>query len=221
MKRAEDLAARFERMNLRELELRSQGFTNIAGIDEVGRGPLAGPVCVAACILHPDRPVMGLNDSKKLSPKQRLELRDEIKAKALAFSVKLIAPGFIDQNGINAAIQLATHEALHELRPQADFCLFDYVSWTLPVPGEKIVKGDNHCNCIAAASILAKVTRDRYMQKMDAEYPGYGFATNVGYGSKAHLEALAQQGPSAIHRLSYLSRILAAQTEPGHHIDKD
>lgn len=221
MKSTEDLTARFERMNLREVELRGQGYAHIAGIDEVGRGPLAGPVCVAACILHPEQPIYGLNDSKKLSAKQRLELRDEIKAKAVAYSVKLIAPAYIDQNGINAAIQLATLEVLHELQPQADYCLFDYVSWTLPVPGEKLVKGDGHCNCIAAASILAKVTRDRYMQKMAVEYPAYGFASNVGYGSKAHLEALAQYGPSAIHRLSYLTKILAEQPQPGLNFDSD
>ncbi len=209
----ETLEARFIRMNVREEELRTGGYLHIVGVDEVGRGPLAGPVCVAACILDPKRPILGLNDSKKLSLKKRLVLLDEIKEAAITYSVKLIAPHYIDTHGINAAIRLATDEALYSLNPRADYALFDYVSWDLPIEGEKIVQGDAHCNCIAAASILAKVTRDRYMQELDFKYPGYGFSTNVGYGSKAHLDALINQGPCPAHRHSFISKIIARRKE--------
>ncbi len=209
----ESPAERFARMNCREEALWQQGYKYVAGVDEVGRGPLAGPVCVAACILDPQQSILGLDDSKKLTAKKRLLLVDEIKRKALAYAVKLVTPHYIDTYGINAAIRLACNEALHALEPQADYALFDYVSWELPMRGEKVVKGDATCNCIAAASILAKVTRDRYMQEQALLYPEYGFDSNAGYGSKAHVEAIRQFGATKIHRISFLQKILLQPPE--------
>ncbi len=199
---------RFIRMNAKEEALRLKGYLKVAGIDEVGRGPLAGPVCVAACILNPNQKLLGLNDSKKLSKKTRETLFDEIREKALTYSVKLVSPQYIDRKGINDAILLATKEALNALNPGPDFVLYDYVTWELPSPGEKIIQGDANCNCIAAASILAKVARDKYMAEQHKVFPDYGFNTNVGYGSKPHIEAILRLGPSPIHRLSYLKKIL-------------
>lgn len=217
-RRREDEAQRFARMNRREEALWAAGYARVAGIDEAGRGPLAGPVCVAACILDPARPVLGLNDSKKIAAGKRERLAEELKEAALAYAVRLVAPRYIDAAGINRAIRLAAREALAALAPSADYCLYDYVSWTLPEEAERIVGGDARCNCIAAASILAKVARDRYMREQARLYPEYGFASNVGYGSAAHLEALRRCGPSPIHRLSFLRKILAqpaADARPG------
>lgn len=199
---------RFSRMNVKEEALHLEAYLHIAGVDEVGRGPLAGPVCVGACILDPHQPIFGLNDSKKLTKKAREALISEIKKKAIAYAVKLVSPQYIDSEGINAAIQLATLESLYALEPKPDYVLFDYVSWALPSPGEKIIQGDATCNCIAAASVLAKVTRDRFMVEAHEKYPEYGFNTNMGYGSKAHIEAVKRLGPTPMHRMSYLKKIL-------------
>ncbi|WP_096087301.1 ribonuclease HII [Agaribacterium haliotis] len=176
----------------------------IAGVDEVGRGPLAGDVVAAAVILPPQFELDGLNDSKKISDKKRERLFDEIKQQALAWSVARASVEEIDDINILQASLLAMKRAVQALEPQPDFVQVDgnkLPEWSYP--SEAIVQGDGKVAAISAASVLAKVTRDREMQAFDAKYPGYGFASHKGYPTKAHLNALAELGVSPIHRRSY------------------
>ncbi|WP_415721024.1 ribonuclease HII [Photobacterium ganghwense] len=178
--------------------------TCIAGVDEVGRGPLVGAVVTAAVILDPANPIEGLTDSKKLSEKKRNLLFDEIKEKALAWSLGRCEPEEIDQLNILQATMVAMQRAVAGLAVQPDFVLVDGNKVPqLPMPAQAVVKGDLRVAEISAASILAKVTRDREMEVLDAEYPQYGFAKHKGYPTKAHFEALAEHGAIEQHRKSF------------------
>ncbi len=180
------------------------------GVDEAGRGPLAGPVYAAAVILDPDRSIAGINDSKKLSEKKREALFDTICAEAVAFSVASATVEEIEEYNILQATYLAMCRAVAGLGDRVRYALIDgnRLPPQLPVPGEYVVKGDALSASIGAASILAKVSRDRVMREMDALYPGYGFAVHKGYGTAAHTAALRELGPCPIHRRSFLTKIL-------------
>ena len=190
-----------------EAELHAQGVSVICGIDEAGRGPLAGPVCAAACILPAGLELPGLNDSKKLSEKRREALYEQITARALAWAVCLVDERTIDEINILQATFRAMRGAVEELKLRPELCLADgNQDPGLDLPTQTVVKGDSSCACIAAASILAKVTRDRLMIQMDAKYPGYGFAAHKGYGTRAHYAAIAEMGLCPIHRRSFFKR---------------
>ena len=176
----------------------------LAGVDEVGRGPLAGPVVTAAVILDPDNPVEGLRDSKKLSERKRESLYEQIRERALAWCLGRCEVAEIDQLNIHGATMLAMERAVSGLTPAPEFVAVDghrCPEWQWP--SMAVVKGDNRMDAIAAASILAKVTRDREMVAMDRDYPGYGLAGHKGYPTKAHIEALKNQGASPMHRRSF------------------
>ncbi len=183
--------------------------TYICGIDEVGRGPLAGPVLAGAVILPKDAQILYLNDSKKLSPKRREELYDEILDVAVATGIGRAEPERIDEINILNATYEAMRMAIDQLSVRPDVLLVDAV--TIPdidIPQVPIVKGDAKSVSIAAASILAKVTRDRMMVEYDRLYPGYDFASNKGYGTKAHIEALRKLGPCPIHRNTFIMKFI-------------
>ena len=190
-----------------EEELFAQGIVSVCGIDEAGRGPLAGPVCAAAVILPPHLEIPGLNDSKKLSDKRRRELMPVIKEQAIAYGIGMARHEEIDQINILQATFLAMERALAQLEGKAKFALIDgnrEKDFGLPVM--TVVKGDSRSANIAAASILAKVTRDDLMEALAEEYPQYGFEIHKGYGTKAHYEALRTYGPSPIHRMTFLKK---------------
>jgi len=190
-----------------EDELYSQGIQMVCGVDEAGRGPLAGPVCAAAVILPPHLEIQGLNDSKKLSDKRRRELMPVIQEKAVAYGIGFASHEEIDEINILQATFLAMERAIAQLAGKAEFALIDgnrEKDFGLPV--RTVVKGDSLSASIAAASILAKVTRDDLMEALAQEYPGYGFEIHKGYGTKAHYEALQKFGPSPVHRMSFLKK---------------
>ena len=186
-----------------------RGFTAVCGIDEAGRGPLAGPVYAAAVLLPEGLVIEGLNDSKKLSEKKREALFDVICENALAYGIGFADEKEIDEINILQATYLAMRRAYDNMQKKCDYVLVDGNRMPpMPVPGETIVKGDAKSPSIAAASILAKVSRDRVMLKYAEEYPEYEFEKHKGYGTKAHTEALLQHGPSPIHRKTFLKKIL-------------
>ena len=190
-----------------EEELYSQGIVTICGVDEAGRGPLAGPVCAAAVILPPHLQIPGLDDSKKLSDKRRRELFPVIKEQAIAYGIGLASHEEIDEINILQATFLAMKRALAQLEGKADFALIDGNRETdFGLPVQTVVKGDSRSANIAAASVLAKVTRDDIMDAMANDYPQYGFAVHKGYGTKAHYAALTAHGPSPIHRMTFLKK---------------
>jgi len=176
----------------------------IAGVDEVGRGPLAGPVVAAAVILDPKRPIEGLADSKAISEQKREQLAIVIRERALAWALGRAEHVEIDSINILQASLLAMRRAVLALQPQPEFALIDGNRCpTLPCPAEAIIKGDARVAAISAASILAKVSRDQEMLELDRQYPGYGFASHKGYPTKAHIGALAALGVTPIHRRSF------------------
>lgn len=177
----------------------------VAGVDEVGRGPLAGPVVAAAVILDPNQPIEGLIDSKKISEKRREILADEIKEKALAWSISRVGVDEIDRINILQASLRAMSIAVSELKQQPDFVMIDgnRIPADLNINAEAVVKGDDRVSCISAASIIAKVARDHEMIEMDNIYPGYGLAKHKGYPTKVHIEALQQLGVTEIHRRTF------------------
>ncbi len=180
------------------------GYAHVAGIDEAGRGPLAGPVMAAAVILPAGLLLNGVDDSKKLSPAIREKLFDIIMARALSVGIGIIGPDEIDRINILQATRSAMLAAVQQLTPQPDYLLIDGITTiNTKIPQKTIKKGDSLSLSIAAASIIAKVTRDRLMVKMDTTYPGYGFAGHKGYGSAAHMEAIRVLGPSPIHRRTF------------------
>lgn len=182
----------------------TQGFLKVAGVDEVGRGPLAGPVVAAAVILPVGVQLAGVDDSKKLSPHKREILFEVITAQALSIGIGSIGPEIVDSINILQATRLAMLNAVQQLSPQPDYLLIDGITpINSALPQKTVKKGDSLSLSIAAASIIAKVTRDRLMTEMDQRYPGYGFAGHKGYGSAAHLEAIRRLGPSPIHRLTF------------------
>lgn len=190
-----------------EETLFGQGFRLICGVDEAGRGPLAGPVCAAAVILPPHLEIPGLDDSKKLTDKRRRELMPIIQEKAVAYGIAFASHTEIDQINILQATFLAMERALAQLSVQPDFVLIDgnrEKDFGLPV--KTVVKGDSLSANIAAASILAKVTRDDFMEEKAKEYPQYGFEIHKGYGTKAHYAALTDYGPCPIHRMTFLKK---------------
>lgn len=196
-------------MNEIENEIKKRGYARIAGVDEAGRGPLAGPVCAAAVILPDGCEIEGLNDSKKLSEKKREKLFDEIKEKAFAWSAVMIDEKIIDEVNILNATFLAMNQAVDMLSEKPDYVIIDGNRIkNMEIPHETVVKGDARCKSIAAASIIAKVTRDRYMLEMAKIYPEYGFEKHKGYGTKAHYAALEEYGISPIHRKTFLKKLL-------------
>lgn len=201
---------RTQKMQIFEKEYAA--FSYICGIDEVGRGPLAGPVVAGAVILPKDCDILYLNDSKQLSEKKREELYDVIMEKAVATGLGSVSPERIDEVNILQATYEAMREAISKLSPQPDILLNDAV--TIPLVSIKqvpIIKGDAKSISIAAASIIAKVTRDRLMVQYDSIYPQYGFASNKGYGAAAHMEALKKYGPTPIHRRSFIKNIMETE----------
>ncbi len=199
---------RLKKMRLYEETCEKQGYTLICGIDEAGRGPLAGPVAAGAVILPKDCVIFGLNDSKKLSPRRREELYLEITEKAVAWGVGLVSPQRIDEINILQADYEAMCEAIGKLSVMPEILLNDAVKIPqVKIPQVPIVKGDSASVSIAAASILAKVTRDRLMDEYDDVFPEYGFASHKGYGTAAHYEALKKYGPCSIHRRSFLKTL--------------
>jgi len=184
-------------------------YTYICGIDEAGRGPLAGPVVAGAVILPADCKILYLNDSKQLSAKRREELYEEIKEKAVAWSVGLASPAVIDEINILQANYVAIREAIAGLKVKPELLLNDAMKIPgVQLPQVSIIKGDAKSLSIAAASVMAKVTRDRIMCQYDELYPEYEFASNKGYGSAAHIEAIRKYGPCPIHRRSFIGNFL-------------
>ena len=201
-------------VNLWEIENShfEQGIEIICGVDEAGRGPLDGPVCAAAVILPKGLEIPGLNDSKKLTDKRRRELMPIIKEQSLAYGIAFASHEEIDQINILQATFLAMQRALSRLKIRPDLALIDgNRQKDFGINVETVVKGDSRSANIAAASVLAKVTRDDYMETMAAEYPGYGFEIHKGYGTKAHYEALRNLGPSPIHRMTFLKKFYGAE----------
>jgi len=187
-----------------EHQARRNGFQLVAGIDEAGRGPLAGPVVAAAVILPADLLIKGVNDSKKLSPATRERLFDTIMSQAVSVGVGMGSAELIDRINILQATRHAMLEAVSRLALQPDYLLIDGISTIdSPIPQKTIKKGDSLSISIAAASIIAKVTRDRLMRELDKLHPGYGFSGHKGYGSALHMEAIRRLGPSPVHRLTF------------------
>lgn len=190
-----------------EDQFHENGYAVICGVDEAGRGPLAGPVCAAAVILPDHIDIPGLNDSKKLSDKKRRELFPLIKEQAIAYGIGLASQEEIDTINILQATYLAMERALEQLNVKPDLALIDgNRAKDFGIPVQTVVKGDSLSASIAAASILAKVTRDDLMLELAQEYPGYGFEVHKGYGTKAHYEALREMGPCPIHRMTFLKK---------------
>ena len=188
-----------------ELAARDAGYRHVCGIDEAGRGPLSGPVVAAACVLEPGTEIPGLNDSKKLTPKKRDLLYDLVIERATDIAVGFATPEEVDSINILNATMLAMRRAIAALKEPADYalvdgnCIRDY-----PIPARAIIKGDSLSMSVAAASILAKVTRDRLCLEDDRQYPMYGFAKHKGYGTAEHIAALRTYGPCPIHRKTFL-----------------
>ncbi len=193
-----------------ELDYHKQGIKYIAGIDEAGRGPLAGPVVVGCVIMPEDSFIEGVNDSKKVSEKKREKLYDEIINNAISWSVAVIGWHEIDELNILNATKKGVTECINNLETKPELILVDALKGidTCNIPYVSMVKGDAKCYSISAASILAKVTRDRIMREWDEVYPQYGFAKHKGYGTKAHIEALKEYGPCPIHRKTFITHFV-------------
>ena len=203
----------FERLQeLKKIEksLYEQGLKSICGIDEAGRGPLAGPVVVASVIMKPDSMIEGVNDSKKVSEKKREVLYDQIIDEAIAWGVGIVDHKEIDRINILNATKVAVTDAIKKLKRRPDRILVDALTGidTLGIPYTPIVKGDANCYSIAAASIIAKVTRDRIMRQWDEVYPQYGFEKHKGYGTSQHIAAIKEYGLCPIHRRSFVKNII-------------
>ena len=186
-----------------ERELRARGFSAVAGVDEVGRGALFGPVVAAAVILAPGRPVRGLNDSKLLEPERREVLSARIRERAVAWAVAAVDSATIDYMNIYQASRLAMRLAVSRLHPPPDFVLTDAMPLELALPQRSLIKGDARCHAIAAASIVAKVYRDACMCAWDRVFPEYGLASHKGYATAEHRQAIAAHGLTPLHRLSF------------------
>lgn len=210
-KRAEAIKREHERlfaMSSMELEAYSQGYQFVGGIDEAGRGPLAGPVVAACAILPPGVLIERINDSKKLSPAVREELFDEIKEKAVAYGIGIVDNETIDRINIYEATKRAMCLAVENMKTKPDYLIIDAVKLSLDIPQLAVPKADSNSISVAAASILAKVTRDRIMDELDKVYPDYGFAKHKGYGTKEHIEAIKEKGLCPIHRRSFTGKIV-------------
>lgn len=202
-----------ERLNLlkaEELKLYSDKLQYICGIDEAGRGPLAGPVVVGAVILPKDSFIEGVNDSKKISEKKRERIYEQIIAEAISYGVGIVDQKTIDEINILNATKLGVKLALEQMKIKPDLILVDALNNmdTLGIPFKSVIKGDAKHYSIAAASIIAKVTRDRIMQEWDELYPVYGFAKHKGYGTAAHIQAIKENGPCILHRQSFIKNFI-------------
>ena len=186
-----------------EMALRRRGYRYPAGVDEAGRGSLFGPVYAAAVILNPERPIRGLNDSKQLEPEARQALAQEVRSRALCWAVAAASAAEIDRINIRQASRLAMRRAVAALSPPCDSLLIDAMEIDWPAPQTPLIKGDARSTVIAAASILAKVERDRSMEALDRAFPGYGIARHKGYPTPEHRDALRRLGPTPLHRRSY------------------
>ena len=208
-KRKREIQAELEEINRLEIMLRyekelyAEGINLIAGVDEVGRGPLAGPVVAAAVILPKDCKIKGLNDSKKIPKKKHEEIFQVVKENALAIGIGVMDNHVIDQVNIYEATKLAMKEAIAQLQLKPEHLLIDAMELDLPISQTSIIKGDANSLSIAAASIIAKVTRDNLMNHYDQEFPGYDFSQNAGYGTAKHLESISKLGITPIHRTSF------------------
>lgn len=190
-----------------ERELHAQGKKYVCGVDEVGRGPLAGPVVCAAVIMSEDDIIEGVDDSKKLSAKKREMLSELIRQKAVAYAICRVEPQIIDEINILQATRLCMKNAVESLSVRPDFVLTDgNMTLDISVPQRSIVKGDAQCYCIGAASIIAKVERDALMEEYAKIYPQYGFEKNVGYGTAAHIQAIKEFGLTPVHRRSFTKK---------------
>ncbi len=190
-----------------ERELHAQGKKYVCGVDEVGRGPLAGPVVCAAVILSEDDFIEGVDDSKKLSAKKREKLSELIRQKAVAYAICRVEPQIIDEINILQATRLCMKNAVESLSVRPDFVLTDgNMTLDISVPQRSIVKGDAQCYCIGAASIIAKVERDALMEEYAKIYPQYGFEKNIGYGTAAHIQAIKEFGLTPVHRRSFTKK---------------
>jgi len=203
LKKAEQEREHFHEMMKYENEIKAEGFQLIAGIDEVGRGPLAGPVVAAAVILSDNFYLPGINDSKQLSEQKREEYYEIIMREAISVGIGILSAEEIDQINIYEATKKAMNTAINNSAAFPDYCLIDAMKLTLPIPQTSIIKGDAKSVSIAAASIVAKVTRDRMMKDYSKQFPHYHFEKNMGYGTKEHLLALNAYGPCLIHRKSF------------------
>ncbi|MGM0409512.1 MAG: ribonuclease HII [Bacillota bacterium] len=204
-KRKKALKEKWERMNSINEMLREKGYEFICGLDEAGRGPLAGPVVASAVLLDPFEKIIGLDDSKKISEKRREELFEEINKKAISVGIGIVENDIIDEINIQQASFKAMKKAIKELEFLPDYLLVDG-NREIPeidILQKTVIDGDAKVNSIAAASIIAKVTRDRIIESYDNDFPQYGFAQNKGYGTKEHINALKKYGPTPIHRYSY------------------
>ncbi|HIJ65527.1 MAG TPA: ribonuclease HII [Candidatus Hydrogenedentes bacterium] len=211
-KRAREQQAHIDQMWRFERRVIANGFTRVAGVDEAGRGPLAGPLVAAAIVLGERVP--GLDDSKRLTQAQRQRLFDKLRRGPHAIGVALIEPEFVDRRGIQEANYAAFAQAVAQLEPPPDFLLVD--GFAIPgcsIPHMRLIKGDRRSASVAAASIIAKVTRDRLMLELSDKYPMYAFAKNKGYGTKEHLAALARFGPCPVHRRSFAPIAASLDTE--------
>lgn len=205
LERREERRRRWQKRSRMADELRREGYDNICGLDEAGRGALAGPVAAAAVILPGECRIPGLDDSKQLDPEKRHNLAAEIRFKARAWQIELVGPDMIESRNILGATRLAMTDAVKKLSPSPDYLLIDgrIELKRLTQPQRPVEQGDASVNCIAAASILAKVTRDSFMISLDRYLPGYNFAGNMGYGTSRHRRALEKLGPSPLHRKSF------------------
>ncbi len=203
LKKEKLIKEKYQEMSIFEKQGYANGHEWIAGIDEVGRGPLAGPVVAAAVILPKKEEILGLNDSKQLSEKKRLFLYDQIQQKAIGIGIGIIDEKTIDEVNIYEASKLAMIQAVEKLTIKPTYLLIDAMTLDLPIQQEKLIKGDARSVSIAAASIIAKVYRDALMKEYDRLYPGYGFAHNAGYGTKEHLIGLSEKGVTPIHRKTF------------------
>jgi ribonuclease HII len=201
--RPESTGGKFRCEGTIEREVRARGFRAVAGVDEVGRGALFGPVVAAAVILSPDRPVRGLNDSKLLDAGRREVLDTRIRERAVAWAVAAVDAATIDLLNIYQASRMAMRMAVSRLEPPPDFVLIDAVPLELRIPQRPLVKGDARCHAIAAASIVAKVYRDGLMRVWDEIFPQYGLASHKGYSTPEHWKALEAHGPTPLHRMSF------------------
>ena len=201
---------RLKNLKKYEEELKKKGFKYICGIDEAGRGPLAGPVVVASVIMPENSMIEGVNDSKKVSEKKREKLYDLILDEAISYGIGIVGQDEIDEINILNATKKGLTMSLQELTQKPDLIIVDALSKinTLGIPYESIIKGDAKCYSISAASIIAKVTRDRIMREWDKIYPQYGFATHKGYGTSSHIKAIIENGPCPIHRKTFIKHFI-------------
>lgn len=207
-KRNQKLVEEYQKRLTYEKDLLNKGYRFIAGVDEVGRGPLAGPVYAAAVILDLNNPIYEIKDSKKLSDTKRKEISEKIKAHSISYSIAFATEKEIDELNILNATKLAMKRAIEGLSVKPDFILIDAVKLDLGIDSDSLIKGDDLSVSIGAASIIAKVERDEFMDKIALKYPFYSFEKNKGYGTKEHIEAIKKYGPCEIHRRSFIKNIV-------------